>query len=75
MNVEERQTVFCNDVGERQGWMEIVNEVDEVLQLIEREWCCANYVIKVTYKEARARTSIVLENELFLASNKEAGIG
>ena len=32
-----RSTIFCNDVGEIQGWMEIVDEMNEVLQFIERE--------------------------------------
>ena len=37
LDVEERKTVFYNDVGELQGWMEIIDEVDEVLQFIKRE--------------------------------------
>ncbi len=36
LDVEEGQTVFCDCMGELQGWMEIVDEVEEILQLTKR---------------------------------------
>ena len=54
--------------------MEIVCVVDEFLEIGQRKRGCADDVVDVSFDEARKRAIIAVINQLFLMTNKEAGV-